>query len=121
MNELEQRYAWAAGLLEGEGCFSLYKRKSRRNTFDAAIHCEMSDEDVVRRLPLIFGVGTVNLRLNKNNRRTDSVRKPTWIWSVQNKQHVLEVLLRVMPYLGSRRLEKAKELVTNIEERGYEN
>lgn len=117
----ELHYAWAAGVLEGEGCFSIHKRRNRRNTFEAAIHCEMSDEDIVRRLHNLFGVGTVNLRLNKAGRRTDSVRKPTYIWSVQNKTAVLEVLLRVMPYLGERRLAKAKQLLNNIEGRGYEN
>jgi len=117
----ELNYAWGAGLLEGEGCFSIHKRSNRRNSYDCAIHCEMSDEDVVRKLRTVMGVGTVNLRLNKSGRRSDSIRKPTWIWSVQNKTDVLEVLLRVMPFLGDRRLAKAKQLLANIEERGYAN
>ena len=32
---------------------------------------------------------------------------------------VLEVVLRVLPYLGERRAEKAKELLNSVEERGY--
>lgn len=113
-------YAWAAGILEGEGCFSIYRRKDRANTLNTSILCEMADEDVITKLFKVFGVGTVCLRKNIAGRRDERKRKPTWIWSVQNKAGQLEVLMRVMPYLCSRRLEKARELLTSIEERGYE-
>jgi hypothetical protein len=55
-------YAWAAGILEGEGCFSIHRRKDRSNTLNTAIHCEMTDEDIIRRLHAVFKVGTVNAR-----------------------------------------------------------
>lgn len=117
----DTRYAWAAGVLEGEGCFSIHAKKDRPSTTTSAIHCEMTDRDIVERLKDTFGVGTINERLNISGRRDTSKRKPSYIWSVQNKQGVLEVLLRVMPYLGERRLQKAKELLHNVEERGYES
>ena len=115
----ELDYAWAAGVLEGEGCFSIHRRNDRSNTLNTAIHCEMTDEDVVRRLHTIFGVGSVNLRANTSGRIDRRVRKPTWIWSAQSKNDVLEVVLRVLPYLGERRAAKAKELLNSVEERGY--
>lgn len=115
----ELDYAWAAGVLEGEGCFSIHRRNDRSNTLNTAIHCEMTDEDVVRRLHKIFGVGSVNLRSNTSGRVDRRTRKPTWIWSAQSKNDVLEVVLRVLPYLGERRAEKAKELLNSVEERGY--
>ena len=121
LHKKECEYAWAAGLLEGEGCFSLHHRKDRKSVSGTtAIFCEMTDEDVVLKLLDIFDVGTVIKRPNTSGRNDRRVRKPTWIWSVQNKTGQLEVLLRVMPYLGMRRLAKAKELLKSIEERGYE-
>ena len=116
----EINYAWAAGILEGEGCFSIHRRKDRSNTLNTAIHCEMADEDTVRRLHKIFGVGSVNLRTNTSGRVDRRKRKPTWIWSAQSKTDAIEVILRVLPYLGERRMAKAKELLSSIEERGYE-
>lgn len=114
-------YAWAAGILEGEGCFSIHRRKDRSNTLNTAIHCEMTDEDIIRRLHAVFKVGTVNARRNMSGRKDTRARKATWIWSAQKKSDVLEVILRVLPYLGERRAAKAKELMVSIEERGYEN
>lgn len=115
----ETQYAWAAGILEGEGCFSIFKRKDRRSTNTVAIHCEMTDEDTINTLFAVFKVGTVKVRLNTSGRIDTRKRKPTYIWSVQNKLGILEVLLRVMPYLHSRRLEKASELLAHIETVGY--
>lgn len=107
------KWAWIAGLLEGEGCFSLHQRKERRNTKSCAIHCEMTDEDVIRKLHLLSGVGTVNFRPSRKN------RKPTWIWSVQKKVDILEILLGIAPFMGQRRLEKISELMEHIENAGY--
>jgi hypothetical protein len=58
---------------------------------------------------------------NMSGRKDTRARKATWIWSAQKKAGVLEVILRVLPYLGERRAAKAKELMVSIEERGYEN
>lgn len=120
-SDSEVVYAWAAGILEGEGCFSIHRRKDRSNTLNTAIHCEMTDEDIIRRLHAVFKVGTVNVRRNMSGRKDTRARKATWIWSAQKKSDVLEVILRVLPYLGERRAAKAKELMVSIEERGYEN
>lgn len=111
-------YAWAAGVLEGEGCLSIFKRPDRPNTTSTAIHCEMTDEDVIRRLHAIFGVGTVNGRTNVGNRKDTRLRKPTWIWSVQNMAGISNVLFHIWFYLGERRREKAAEVLRSLEERG---
>lgn len=105
--------AWAAGVLEGEGCFSRHVRSS--NGFVCfAIHCEMTDEDVVNKLHSIFKVGTVIPRLNISGRTDKSVRKQSWIWSVQNKAGVTFVLNSIKPFLCSRRLEKASSMLGEL-------
>lgn len=103
--------AWAAGILEGEGCFSVFKRKDRPNTTTCSIHLEMTDEDIIRRVRDVFNVGTVNIRQNVTGRSDKRPRKVSWIWSVQNKTGVRSVLEAVLPYLGDRRTKKAKELL----------
>lgn len=97
---------WAAGILEGEGCFSIHKVKERTQ---CAIHCEMTDEDTVRKLGDVLKVGRINYRAARPN------RKPSWILSIQKQQDIFDTLIRVMPYLGERRLEKAKELFNHLE------
>lgn len=104
-----ERITWAAGILEGEGCFSIHKRSNRPNTVNCAIHCEMTDKDTIQDLQSVFKVGTINFRTGRGN------RKDSYIWSVQKQKDIFDVLLEVMPYLKLRRLEKAKELFNYLE------
>lgn len=113
---MNENLAWAAGILEGEGCFSMHKRSNRPNTFCYAIHCEMSDEDVVRKLLATFGIGTVVVRLNISGRRDTRQRKQTWIWSVQNKAGIVEVLKTIRPYMGLRRGTKIDIMLGSLRE-----
>jgi hypothetical protein len=101
--------AWAAGVLEGEGCFSKHVRKSNGKT-EVAIHCEMTDQDIIERLKNVFNVGTICYRSNKNRGN----RKPTWIWSVQSKKEIKLVLDLIYDLLGERRKNKAKELLNEV-------
>jgi hypothetical protein len=112
----ELDYAWAAGILEGEGCFSIFQRKTAtHNHKSLAIHCEMADEDVIRKLHAVFEVGTVNVRENTKGRVDKRPRKKTWIWSVQNHAGILKVCGFILPYMGKRRTEKIEELVDYAE------
>lgn len=114
MSELQ--YAWAAGVLEGEGCFSIFQRKTAKwDHKSLAIHCEMTDEDVIRKLHSVFDVGTVNIRENTKGRTDFRPRKKTWIWSVQNHVGIEKVCQYVLPYMGERRSAKIKELLEYVE------
>ena len=110
-----EKIAWAAGILEGEGCFSIFARKT--NTLDyknVAIHCEMTDEDVIRNLHAVFNVGTVLTRKNTSGRVDRRTRKQTYIWSVQNQKGVKEVCDLVYPYMCQRRKSKIEELLQYV-------
>ena len=107
--------AWAAGLLEGEGCFSIFHRKTAKHDFKTvAIHCEMTDEDTVQKIYSVFNVGTVILRPNVSGRQDRRDRKPTWIWSVQNQAGVLLVCEAILPHMGERRSKKILELLEYV-------
>jgi hypothetical protein len=108
-------YAWAAGIIEGEGTLSLNKIKARKNSWRVAVTVTMSDFDVIERLHKIFGVGTV-----RDKAPQQVGYKPLKEWAVQNQAGCLEVLLRIMPYLGQRRLAKAKEMLEYLEEKVIE-
>lgn len=107
-------YKWAAGILEGEGCFSIFTRRGSNNKV-CAIHCEMTDEDVIQKLQNVLDCGNISYR--ENNRGDGRTRKPSWILSIQRQKDMFDTLIRVMPYLHSRRLTKASEMFSILEEK----
>ena len=102
--------AWAAGLLEGEACFGLYRNGSRSRLKE--LRCRpnvvlaMLDRDVVERVHAWAGVGNVG------RRAADTVTgNPVWVWNVTRRPHVRQVLLAVLPYLCARRFERAVQIL----------
>jgi hypothetical protein len=101
-----EEVAWAAGLFEGEGCIHLMKRSSKNGK--AALTLSMADQDVVHRFSRILGVG--NLR-GPYTQAPGSHWKPMWTWEAGKRREVQSVLNRVLPFLGERRLAKAREVL----------
>ena len=111
----EAEIAWIAGLLEGEGCFSICTRKAAKHDHKTlAILCEMTDEDVINKLHRLAGCGTVNKRQNDKGRVDRRERKPTWIWSVQNHAGILKICEAIYPLMGQRRKQKIDEMVEYV-------
>jgi len=95
---------WAAGLLEGEGCF--YTQHARRYP---AVKCNMTDRDVVVRLYRLFGVGHLQYIHTPFMRARGW--KVQWSWQVQAQADARRVMRLVLPYMGKRRTAKIKELL----------
>ena len=114
--EEDTRVAWAAGILEGEGCFSIHTRKDNGRK-QLAIHCEMTDEDVILELQSVLGVGSVCYRTNDKNRADNGKRKPSWILSIQSQQQIFNTLIRIGPFMKCRRGGKIAEMFEILEER----
>jgi hypothetical protein len=93
--------AWAAGIIEGEGC--LTRRKSKPGC--ASLSVGMTDEDVVRRLHAVFGAGSVRGPLSRGS------GKPFWVWHVAKRAHLLAILPVVYPYMGLRRRARIEEVL----------
>lgn len=96
--------AWLAGLLEGEGCFRVY-RESRTNQGrdHLRVTVSMTDEDVLDRAAKLLGVNTTGPYAPKKAH-----------WSPYYKLQVTgadaATLMRsVLPYMGLRRSTKIKE------------
>lgn len=75
----------------------------------------MSDEDVILHLQEILGVGKVYKRKQKSG------RKDTYQYVIYRQQDVYNVLLKILPYLFSRRKEKATELLTHLQSKGIKH
>lgn len=103
MNEIS--VAWAAGLLEGEGCFSIFQRKGK-DYKTCAVHCEMTDQDTLERLheALPFSLPVRRLKQRGN-------RKESWIVSAQNQKSVESICNLIYPYMSNRRKQKIKEIL----------
>ena len=91
------RLAWAAGVIEGEGCVANYRRGSGTGR-SRWLTVTMTDEDVIDRLHMMFGVGVRYTRASQN---------PAWAtqyeWRVNQWTELCSILEQVLPLLGDRR------------------
>ena len=116
----KEEIAWAAGIIEGEGCLSMFDRKCPSGNIHPqfAIHCEMTDQDIIVRLQHCLG-GRGNINYRENNRRSDGCeRKPSWILSIQKQQEVCNTLNELWEWLGDRRRAKAQEILEGLRKKG---
>jgi hypothetical protein len=92
---------YLAGLLEGEGSFGSSGPAARG--MSPIIRCSMCDRDVVERL-LEFG-GRFNI-----NRRPTVTGKTVYTWTAQGPI-AIELMERVLPYMGERRSERIGQIL----------
>lgn len=101
--------AWVAGILEGEGCFHMERRRYPRITV------QMTDEDVIRKLQMVTGVGKVNGPYNPHGRFTERTHwKPAWRWIVSRPEDVNPILNAIRPLMGERRGAKIDECLAFV-------
>lgn len=92
--------AWVAGIVEGEGWIGHDKR-----SVTPKIKVHMTDEDVIRRLHKITGVGNVSRPYPLPS------GKLSWTWRVERPRQSAGLLMTLLPFLGERRFNKAKEVL----------
>jgi hypothetical protein len=95
-----EEVAWAAGLFEGEGCWSWNAR-----TGSPGASMKSTDEDVLRKFVRIVGVGGVH-------GPHIGTGKPIWGWNVNSFQQVQHLACLFWVHLGDRRKEKLCERLT---------
>lgn len=106
--------AWAAGLFEGEGCFTRSvsypeKSKAQQRRIYLIMNLGTTDLDVLERFHAIIGVG----RISGPSQRPGW--KPCWRWSVQGKSAVaLATNEDFLRHLGSRRQARLQEILAEI-------
>ena len=108
-----EKIAWAAGLIEGEGCF-VFSKDKRSNHHKTAIQVEMTDQDTILELQTILG-GRVYESNYPAKYRAFPNAKLSWRLLISKQTEVFNALIKIMPHLKARRLEKAKELFNYLE------
>lgn len=91
--------AWVAGLFEGEGCIGWSAHGQ------ASLTVTSTDYDVIERLALLVGLGTVKAKTPRTPER-----KPYWIWKVGSHEDFLSVAEQIEPFLLSRRSARLREV-----------
>lgn len=102
-----EEIAWAAGLFEGEGCFT----GASRGRF--CMKMSMCDEEVIRRFHRTVGMGGVS-----------GPHKPTglgtlmhWEWRSERFEHMQAIVAMFWPWLSTRRRNRAAEVLMNASHR----
>jgi hypothetical protein len=97
------RWAWLAGLFEGEGSIAFTGRNS------VFLDVGSTDEDIVRRCAEITGVGQVWCEDRPNPKW-----KRLWRWRAARAHDVELVLAQIAPYFGERRGARATAAIERL-------
>lgn len=112
MSDWARELAWAAGLFEGEGCFSL-KAAGRTNLFPSpACIMASTDEDTVRRFQRAVGVGSVTGPHRTGGANAAPHFKPAWYWRTSGFPKTQAVVAMLWFGLGERRRATARRVLT---------
>lgn len=96
--------AWAAGVFEGEGCFSFSTHPVRPNKVFTA-RLSMTDKDVVDRFARAVKFGRIGTR-----RPYQSHHLPQYTWTAHGFETVQALAAAFWPWLGMRRRAKIREI-----------
>ena len=101
--------AWAAGLFEGEGCFSTFRKESDGHVYQyPRAQMNMTDEDAIRRFHSVVGIGSVS---GPHFIKGHPERKPLWRWGVLGHAKTQFLAILLWDGLCSRRRSKASEVL----------
>lgn len=94
--------AWAAGLFDGEGCFSV--GRGRYGLTYARASLTSTDRDIAERFQEAMGCGTIIVH------KPGPPRKPQYRWRTNSRADFNRVAALLRPYLCSRRAERLAEV-----------
>src|SRR5713101_5647962 len=100
-----EEIAWIAGLLEGEGCFSI----NNKYDIQPQIHIRMTDLDVIERARSILG-GNCVIREEKRNNKNSKL-KNIFNYSISSSKLALEWMHILYPWMGRRRQSKIRQII----------
>lgn len=98
-------WSWAVGLFEGEGSISMMDHRY------VQLCLNTTDEDVAKKFHALVGG---RLYGPYRNPAYKEHWKSQWLWRM-NGHPARELLLRLRPYLGTRRAARADEVLSLIE------
>jgi len=98
--------AWVAGIIEGEGCFSVRPRKAFPNQTILSLEVKMTDGDIIHRLKEVTGLGTAYGPYTRPGHR-----KPIYRWKVSSAADIYALAVAIYPWMGTRRSGKIREVI----------
>lgn len=104
-----EQFAWAVGLLEGEG--TIFSKAEHGKRGQRCVALTSTDSDVVDRFAIVVGVGNVTgpyVQKEMYGRK----RKPFWRWQCSAWDEVEPLLVRMLPFLCRRRKAAAMLLLS---------
>lgn len=103
--------AWAAGVFEGEGFVGTYDYRSHRPSWMMSV--EMTDEDVVRKLHRVIGLGKVYGPIERKN-GAGAGWLPTWKWQLARRDQIYAVCAALFPFMGKRRRARMAQAIQEL-------
>lgn len=105
----DAKIAWAAGLIEGEGCFWSWSLREGNHVYRyPKMQVNSTDEDVLQRLRSILG-GELSGPYAKDT-PDHPRRKMQWQWSVNRMAEFDRIAELIRPWLCERRMSKLDEV-----------
>ena len=101
--------AWAAGLFEGEGCFSMSSR-GLGNAKRPSVYIGSTDKDVIDRFHAIVGRGKRSFEFRKGQ----GSKKSFYIWRSGAFETFQFIICLFWNWLGIRRRNRAKEILSLV-------
>ena len=89
----ETDLAWAAGIVDGEGCIGLHRGEHSKTRVRLSV--VNTDPRMLLRMHDMFGGSVRPLTLYKNK----LARKPQWIWVLHGGPAVGKTLMLILPYM----------------------
>lgn len=96
---------WLAGLLEGDGCFHLGLDKRYLNAARPSVSLKMVDEDVVKRVSSLFGVGYFSSKIRPAH------HQKTYATIIRDRK-ATSLMRLIYPFMGIRRQEKINDILS---------
>jgi hypothetical protein len=114
LNLTETEVAWIAGILEGEGYFGMDNRSKDRYEVSKIppapfIKVSMVDEDIIQRLSKLLDKSYFS-----PSRKTVK-GKQVYTLHIGEKEKVLFILQKILPYMGVRRAERITECISHLQ------
>lgn len=105
------KWAWVAGIIDGEGSFIFTKRKCKTGgCFSSAITIGMTDLDVLQRMDFLL-----KGNLNGPYKYGPSHYKEFWRFSISTNSNVISVIEHIYYFLCERRRDKCDEIIKAYE------
>ncbi len=104
--------AWLAGLLEGEGAFirqHVVDGPGRQARLRVKVALHMTDEDVVKKVAALVGMGRVLFRSKQRDHHKD-----TWYWQISSMGPTVQLMEMLLPSMGKRRQEQITECLAAV-------